>query len=345
MNQTSFQPPLTAPRHAYQSIQYLRAIAALMVLAYHVGQNVGLLDDGPVRPHWLAAGVDIFFVISGFVMVVSTEARPITAGRFLQLRMVRIVPLYWLCTLLFPLILLVRGQALPGWDEILKSLFFIFYTNPRSGDASPIVNVGWTLNYEMVFYLVFAALIAVPVRRRIAIMAVLFALICCARPFVPEDNGFLFRMTSPHPLEFVAGMAIGAGRVLLHRLPGWLGLAVMALALAGLATIDSPFSRVIHFAPFSALIVLGAAMSEPVWLRRPLGWMGRLGDASYSLYLTHALVLAAVEPLAVPPPLRLVVAAGIALLCVATAFLFFFGFERPFSRLAKRRLEAHARRA
>lgn len=319
----------------YQSIQALRALAALMVLVYHVGTTLSMLHDGPVRPHWLTAGVDIFFVISGFVMVVATRRRPVGPGRFLRARVARIVPLYWAATLLYAGLLILQRQGGPSLEELLKSLFFIFYTNPRTGEPTPLLVPGWSLNYEIYFYAMFAAFLWLSIGRRILVLGAIFAFICLFRPLVPPDDALLFRLTSPHPLEFVAGMVLAYVAPAAPRLPAWSGLVLIAAALVGLSTIETGLSRVVFFAPFSIAIVAGAVVAEPVFRAAALAPVRRLGDASYSLYLTHPLVVTLLLPL-VP---ALGVAASALLLfaaSIAAAFLSYHAFEVPVARLARR---------
>ncbi|SFS11006.1 acyltransferase family protein [Sphingomonas jatrophae] len=324
----------------FRSVQYLRAVAAAMVMLYHVGYAFALLRDHPLRPHWLAAGVDIFFVISGFVMVLSTERREISGGRFLKERLARVVPLYWLVTGVFVAIMAAQGRVLPDVEEIAKSLLFIFYDNPRTHEPSPIVTAGWTLNYELFFYLVFALLIRLATPLRIGAMAALFLGLAALRQFVPHDDALLFRMTSPQPLEFVAGMALAYQRHLLLRLPPALGTAALGAGFVGLALIDSGFSRVVHFAPCATLIVAGTIACERL-LRtdRPLARL--LGDSSYSLYLTHPLVLEALPAGMVPPTWRLAGAAATLLACLGVSLAFYRWFELPSLRFFRRRLKGH----
>lgn len=319
----------------YQSIQCLRALAALMVLVYHVGTTLSVLHDGPVRPHWLTAGVDIFFVVSGFVMVVATRRRPIGRGRFLRARMARIVPLYWVATLLYAALLVLQRQGAPSLEELLKSLFFIFYTNPRTGEPTPLLVPGWSLNYEVYFYVMFAAVLWLSVARRILVLGAIFAFICMFRPLVPADDALLFRLTSPHPLEFVAGMALAYAASAAPRLPAWSGAILIAVAFAGLATIGTGLSRVLFFGPFAIAIVAGAVIAEPLFRMAVLGPLRRLGDASYSLYLTHPLVVTLLLPLLAPGTAVAGAAITMAIASIAAAFLSYHAFELPIAGLAR----------
>ncbi len=328
----------------FGSIQYLRALAAVMVLLYHVGFNVRFLADAPLRPHWLSAGVDIFFLISGFVMVVATERRSIGGVRFLMERLARIVPLYWLVTGLFIAIMAFQGDLLPDPGEIARSLFFVFDMNPRTHEPNPILVPGWTLNYEMVFYLLFALLIRLTVTRRIAVMAALFLGLCAFRPLVPHDDALLFRMTSPQPLEFVVGMALAHVR---HRL-AWLhpvfGVAAITAGFVGLALVDSPFPRVVHFAPCATLIVAGAIVCERL-VRADIAILRLLGDSSYSLYLTHPLILEAFPAYGTTPGWRAGGAIATVLACIALSLAFYRWFEVPSLRFFRHWLKGHPRLA
>src|SRR5947209_976295 len=138
--QTRHVGPQTEHLGRLHNIQYLRGIAALGVVAFHAALTAGV----PFRMG--AFGVDIFFVISGFLMVAITNVNSRQAP-FLRDRIVRVVPLYWIATLV---VYLADRRYTSGPDQLVSSLMFI----PRghSADAPwffPVLNVGWTLNYEM----------------------------------------------------------------------------------------------------------------------------------------------------------------------------------------------------
>ena len=150
-----------------RSIQALRAIAALLVTLGHLEHEAASLPAAttgyaPILVDLTGAGVDLFFVISGFVMVYASHdlfATPDAARRFLTRRIARIVPIYWLVTTLFLAIMAashVLSSAPPTWSEIAKSYLFVPYM-PHGGEVmQPVYKLGWTLNYEMFFYAVFA---------------------------------------------------------------------------------------------------------------------------------------------------------------------------------------------
>ena len=167
---TTAAPPADRRATLY-GIQYLRALAALAVVVFHAAERSGYAFAIG------AAGVDVFFVISGFIMWVIADRRPLSPGRFLADRIRRIVPVYWLATGV-----MVAG-ALAGLfpnlvltvEHVVASLAFVPARSPSTGALWPVLVQGWTLNYEMFFYLVFAASLVLPARLRLPAMATVFA--------------------------------------------------------------------------------------------------------------------------------------------------------------------------
>lgn len=278
------------------SIQYLRALAALAVVVFHAGERTGL--------HFTigAAGVDIFFVISGFVMYLTSRQRPVTPGRFMLDRIKRIVPLYWIATGvmiagawtgLFPNLVLETSHT-------LASLFFIPMPSPSSGDIWPVLVQGWTLNFEMFFYLVFAASLFFPSRWRLFVpLSILGCLVIAGLAFEPE-GAIALTYTRPILLEFGAGMLIAA---LWQK--GWIpGLYTgLILALAGLGGFALIFAFGLAFdaltcGPLAAMLVLGAITLERHGKIPKLAVSGYLGNASYSIYLWHTFAISVLVKIA-----------------------------------------------
>lgn len=277
----------------WTSIQCLRAIAALAVVFYHSA----IFIQGSLNVSGLenigAAGVDLFFIISGFVMWITTsDANDPKA--FLKRRILRIAPMYYIMTAGFALILLSRGQT-PLPSDVVGSLLFIPFTNSITNEVGPILLVGWSLNYEMFFYVVFAAALIIPRRFRLpAVAAVMIALIPLR--LIDRENVQLHFLSSPMWLEFIAGMTIGwlVERV---RLPsprfGVIFLTVGTGLLIGIQLAMPGLARTLAFGAPCALILVGGVMMEP-WFRqssRIATPLATLGDASYSLYLSHTLFM------------------------------------------------------
>lgn len=269
------------------SIQYLRAIAALSVVWLHELTSIPGFIDALGPPRFGGSGVDIFFVISGFIMVYTVSAKPVGGARFFALRIIRVVPLYWICTLAMVGLTYAGLFKTVHWSPVTlaKSLAFIPY------GPFPVLAPGWTLNFEMFFYALFALTLGFP---RWVMGAVLLALV--AAGFMHPENVIAQTYTSPLLLEFLAGMVLAQ-----IWLRNWaVNLPVGLVLMAGGCTIlylhdGLPlhgFSQVIG----SALMV-GGALNDKLsrWKNRLLK---ELGDASYSIYLTHLFPLAGLRLLA-----------------------------------------------
>ena len=320
--------PSNAPKATLYGIQYLRAVAALAVVAFHAAERSGhAFAIG-------AAGVDVFFVISGFIMWVIVERRPVSPGRFLKERIRRIVPVYWLATAvmvggalagLFPNLVLTAGH-------VAGSLFFVPLRSPSSGEIWPVLVQGWTLNYEFFFYAVFAACLLLPARRRLPAVAAIFLLLVTLGFMVRSDNPLFVTYTRPIILEFLAGMLIGrlwlAGHV-----PGRpLALVLVAASLAGFAAIGIlklPFDEW-ACGPLALALVYGTASMETRGGVPALRFPALLGAASYSIYLWHTFAISVAAKvgtaLGLAPSILLVASAAIG---VAVGLCAYALVERP----------------
>lgn len=321
----------------YVSVQILRAVAAMMVVAFHIPLYLGVppVQNLPI----LNGGVDLFFVISGFVMMTSTRARregSQALASFAAQRLWRIVPIYWLATLVFIAILAGDGR-LVQWGEVLRSLFFIPYYDAATHLVQPVLPVGWTLNIEMLFYAVFAATMLLRPWRQVMAIAALFGGAVAVRIVMkPADSTVLFFYTSPILFEFVAGMVVALVAGHLRRMPLWTGLVLITIAIGaalGLGlSMDLP--RTIALGGPATLLVMGAVIVDRAVEATTARPLPLLGDASYSMYLTHLMVLSAMGPLALKlPPWLAVVALFTA--CLAIAVAVYLGIERPVLRLRR----------
>lgn len=276
------------------SLQALRALAAWMVVCHHFMQVFfDFHASGPIGRFFTdrgAVGVDIFFVISGLVIYLSTQDKHMPARRFLLNRAIRIVPAYWLYTVLMGLMLVFLGQWLPhpavDLPHFVLSLLFIPSENPGGYGLYPTLNVGWTLNYEMFFYLLFSLVFSVPQRHR--------PLIVAAALFVVSEvlgrYGLVSRFYENNIIyEFLLGIGIG---VLYRR--GWIAqgfwapLVVIGISAVAIYHLDAS-DRLLHWGVPSAMIVLACVAMEPMFRGNRV--LKALGDCSYSVYLVHLLVL------------------------------------------------------
>jgi peptidoglycan/LPS O-acetylase OafA/YrhL len=370
--------PSSRPAERLLSIQALRAVAALLVVAGHlqalsVHQAASLgIDVSAVTRIPGGFGVDVFFVISGLIMVVTTRdlvGRPSAATTFLVRRLVRLVPLYWAATFAFVgMRFAARGtwsaDALPA---LLASLAFVPFRGPDdpAGLAYPVLSLGWSLNYELFFYAIFALALALP-RRFLAVVFAALPALAAIGEFVSPEAVAPYFWTRPIVLEF--GFGVAAGVLCTRRAHAVRAVALTVTAAAALWVLCDPFgmlsapagsstpndlTRVLAWGLPAAVIVGFAALreraraassSQPGVGTRTLAV---LGDWSYALYLTHSFVLGALAMWwkARPPAGGFEIVASAALACalsIAVAGAVHVGFERPASRWLGTRLRRRA---
>jgi exopolysaccharide production protein ExoZ len=326
-------------------IQILRFLAALAVVAFHA---LGAPPKGFEVPEstltfalsYGGRGVDLFFVISGFVIFYATHAPKLTPAEFLRRRVERIAPLYFfvIFTVTMLAITLPAIFGAPDWytpRHILKSLAFIAFTD---GDM-PVVYVGWSLEYEMYFYLAVALLMALTRNVWRNIVAIFSAAAIVGQiPGVATALGNYAFFADPMILEFVLGILVGW--VFVNGRIGWLMSVAAGSAIAAVLVTD-PTSRVIVSGVPATCLVAAAAWAsrkriDPSWPERALA---RLGDASYSIYLAQvetvsvaSVAVAGLFP-AIPALLLLIVTSCIV---VALGLALNILVERPLLKLCRR---------
>lgn len=339
------------------SIQVLRALAAFMVAIHHVQPDAAVVaaraglgfTRSDVLP-WMA-GVDIFFVVSGFIMVHASQdlfGRDGAARLFLKRRLARIVPLYWAVTTLFLLVGLavpaVLNSGVPSLQQVIGSYLFWPVVSTQ-GFVQPVYSLGWTLNYEMLFYALFAAGLMLPRCWTLPAVTLLLALLVVAESLngpLPLPFGF---WGQPIVLEFAAGMGIAILRRKGLRLHGALRIAV-ALAGAGLLVAaahfpgtDGAWSSVLWRGGAAVLLMLAAGCGrEGIVPLPPVKALAAVGDASYALYLVHPFVIRGMREVVLRLGLHspaLYIALALTGSVVAALLLYRF-FEKPATRLARR---------
>lgn len=270
----------------FDSIQYLRAIAALMVVLHHARNPMPGLFNPLEHYMGFAWGVDIFFVISGFIMyAVAIDERP---NDFLIRRLIRIVPLYWGSTVALLLInekLGIFSISPELLTHIAKSLAFIpHYSFSHDGHIYPYLVPGWTLSYEMLFYLIFFIGLLLN-RVMLTLFATIVPLVFCGL-LQTDDGSVLQTFTRPILLEFLLGVVIASAYLkgYLRTSAGWL-LPIGFVGLMSLPMVKECFPLIWGKIAFSSIIVTGAVALSSV---TPISSTWHLlGDASYSIYLTH----------------------------------------------------------
>ena len=318
---------------ALTNIQILRAFAALNVVLFHIisgavnyGYGLSILAG---LANWGSSGVDLFFVISGFVMIYIQHYKHKTPVAFFSDRLLRIAPTYWFLSLLLALLLVTMPSIFRQMNFSISWLASsLFFVSRAVEQQQPILFVGWTIEYEMLFYLIFS--ISLFVSSLLISLLLTLAGIFAAIVVFHAD---------PMMLEFGLGMLIGLGFV--HQIGmSKFGLPALLLGtvllLLSIAVKDSGLNRVIVYGIPSALIVFGCINCKQV----KKNILTKIGDASYSIYLIQIFTLPAFYKFVTMIHLNLLNADVLALICLcitALSGLFFYDiFEVWVSNWAKR---------
>ncbi len=315
------------------NVQILRAIAAISVVLHHAytrSISYGIESSHlKVFGDFGQAGVDLFFVISGFILVYAFRKNEKSAFHFLKDRYVRIAPVYYIVTVVLCVLYLIIPDIFRNFSFTFSEFFLsVMFLSQLTLDKQPILGVGWTLEYEMFFYLVFFLSISF---RRYLRLEVLIALIIFGL--------VLSGIASPICLEFLAGvilyvfykankiryLAIGSSSCFVF---------VVILIAAGVIPFDHSW-RVVSLG-VGALSVLAVMLCMRSFQNPILLY---LGEASYSIYLVHDLALSLiikinvnymrVEPFDWLPIL-------FSLLAIAVGVLFYEVIEKPTTRILKK---------
>lgn len=286
-----------AYKEQLSGIQYLRGIAATSVVLFHLSLQLSRISPNLQPFNTLQYGVDLFFVISGFVMAYSTDGGlTLSAAEFFKRRFSRIVPLYWIATTVAAVVLAVGPQYVRAtvfsWSRIISSFLFLPFDYLNAVHSSPIVAIGWTLNYEMFFYSLFAISIATsykrPYRTVVTTSLLILVLVAFGCLFAPT-NAITRFYTNPILIEFVFGMAIGS--VTLNISQALLPEVITFIALIAMFALPDQGERArsIVYGPLASLIVASAA--NVCWPKNRLLLL--IGNASYSIYISHFFVVSA----------------------------------------------------
>lgn len=354
------------------NVQVLRFVAAAWVMFLHAKGALLFGDLTPEMPRLLSAiqkagfvGVDVFFVISGVIMALTTQSNPPSwrvGLRFALTRYVRIYCGWWPFFLLYLLSYALMGR-LSGEQRLLGSFFLV-----PMGLNAYLVPVVWTLSFELYFYAFVAVLLLFEPRQRVAIVVVTgsalaaFVLWSAWQGFyTPARFGETWPLQQfvafPLVAEFLAGFLLLEWVRLRKPRAAWpwlIGAAVFfALALYFQKSVVVPGADGLEgffYSPWRALLVGGFAVClvAAALIARPMSGlcgrvMARLGDASYAIYLSHMLVLMVVSWLFMrwgwPAAWRAWAYVATLACVVAYSYLHFRYIEHPLYRLARSAIE------
>lgn len=319
-----------------------RAIGAIAVILFHAipsARDYGFRSDWIFHlSGWGYQGVDLFFVISGFVMILTETRRQRRPGAFLLDRIGRIAPTYWFVTTLLFLLLLNFGGLFRTMSAdpalYLRSMSFTNFLFARH--TAPLIFVGWTLEYEMLLYLVFAATLFIGGwTKRLLCSAMLLLLLVTTNIASPILFEFLFGQVCA--LIYLSRWRLPARHLLLI-----LGVILLCLPPGEAMTVEGDSLRVLFYGLPAALIVLAISQSRQSRNRLLI----LIGDASYSIYLAQVFSIAFCCKLLVrtAPGAQaewVVLAAIIG--TILTGFLLFTLVERPVTRAIGRMRQTSSR--
>lgn len=324
------------------SIQFMRAFAALLVVFQHSIHEINEAIHDPGRSLTFAVsgifGVKIFFVISGFIIYSLAEphvSQPNYFWQFVVERLLRVVPLYWIATTLFLLAAFLFRSEVTRFTfdvpHIAASYALIPWPRPSDGQFSPVLALGWSLNYEIFFYLVFAACLMLRSRIIAVICPIVFAVIVQLNDFVRPHTAAAF-LSLPIILLFPAGVMIAAIHGMwtkrLEMSPAML-TGVIAVVLLVQQIFLAHGGAIMGDVLSIGLVGLGAFVqirnaSSP-WSR----WLTAVGNASFSLYLFHIFainaILKGVKELGLVPNTT---AECLLAVCIAASLLLAFAMYR-----------------
>ena len=337
-----------------KSLQVFRGFAAMLVLLFHATtMSKVFLNYDFVNGIFLFgySGVDFFFVLSGFIIFWAHGAEIGKRGAvrpYARKRFIRIYPVYWIVALaLIPVYFGLPHQP-NDWLVLLKSLLLLPQAN------NPILLVAWSLSSEVFFYALFGFAIYFSWRRTwpvftvwLVITAVFYVLklLNNGTSFSPAHTGFVF---SAYNLEFAMGCFAA---YLVRRLSfdgRWLVIAggacflILGLSEKYLAAHFGRHHSIVAYGLASMVIVCGAVLWEQRRAKRPPALLLLFGDASYSIYLTHCVVLEAClrssSTLGILARVSPTLVTGMSIvIALAVGVLFYRYVERPLiSRLRRR---------
>lgn len=322
------------------SLQLLRFVAASLIVLHHSMREFSGL------PAFGEFGVDIFFVISGFIISHITQH---DHEQFFARRLIRIVPLYWALTCAIAAIAYGTPQLLRNvkWDvaHALASFLFIPWWT-ESLKFEPMLPMGWTLNYEIWFYLLFYVAMQINFLCREVICSLLIACVYLVTTLLPLDpTASLSFYSNSLVFEFVFGMTLAVlyrtRKVMFGRVP--LGIVVALVVVAagsfyyttGISIVELP--RSVYWGVPACLCVMVCLCVEAQFNQFPR-WVSSAvligGELSYPLYLMHMFVIAGLSRLPVAPTVNVVEGFLLALLlssvvaCLASQYV-----DKPIRRI------------
>jgi peptidoglycan/LPS O-acetylase OafA/YrhL len=345
-----------------QGVQIARGLAALLVVIGHsltytmvYSGRYGLTKPSFISIPW-GIGVDIFFIISGFIMVFSSESLFRTKGAwmvFLFKRFWRVVPLYWTIITIYLVRNLLSGREVPSLEGAIASYLFIPYDSLNNKIIRPFYEIGWTLNYEVFFYLIFAVFLYF--KKKIACLSVfiVFLTFFLFGKFSPVKWPFFLFYSQPIIFEFCLGGLLGLfykKNFFLSYINFFLIQFIFLFFVLSndfffpFLFIDSAtpnnFLRLLFWGVPACFYIFSMIYMPNIFDSPTKRLLRFLGDISYSLYLSHPLVMGLLSSLCFKPACYLSIpfsffALFLVISSLVFASLLFKYVEKPFLDLRK----------
>lgn len=343
------------------SLEYLRGIAASLVVVFHIFveieryyvrfeiNSIVFSDYYQIYQDILAIGVDIFFVVSGVVMVLSTRnLRRRGKALFLFRRLLRILPLYWVLTISYALLIIVASksfsEATVDSIHLIKSLMLVPAFAPN-GEPFPLLVQGWTLTYEVLFYGLFSLTLFIENRKKALLTAAALVLFWHLLIYTPLSKSILITRSAENIiLEFTFGMLLGYLWIN-NKLPSKKAAITFFISATGIlfalyiSSMTSLVPRAILWGIPSTFLVAGFLMHESnsTTSSGQNQIMLFLGTTSYSIYLAHDVAISAclfvVSKLGILAVLPFwILAVILFLFSIACSAIVFYLLEKPLMR-------------
>ncbi len=286
------------------SIQLLRGLAALLVVCTHsifatisYGNNNSILSSFYNFSEFGAVGVDIFFVISGFIIVYVTQNNNKKFNIFIKERLIRVVPLYWFFLSIMACALIFFPSAFVNNEFILSHAIYSFLFLPAykfDGSISPLLGVGWTLNYEVFFYVIFSfSLYISSWKKRFFLVSSIFIMLSCFGIVYQNENPIIYVFTRSLLIEFVFGMLVAylffESKFLSKKLAtSVLVLSIFLLSLSVIYGVPDKFDTIKFIVwGIPAFFLVYSLLCLEIHGLKFNNLLIFLGKISYSLYLSH----------------------------------------------------------
>lgn len=296
MLNSNIKSSVTNKKNKLTGIQIGRGIAALAVVITHSIEHPlrGVFDHAQFFGRY---GVTLFFVISGYIMVISTGPTTFDPLRFLRNRVRRVVPLYWVATIFTAALTLIMPNVFKATQfdltYLVKSLLFVPEYSPGDGTIRPFVKLGWTLNFEMFFYICFAALFGLSLKLRAAGISIIFAILIASGHIFDFKHPILVFYTRIDTLGFAAGVWIAVytqrinspSKKLLLSLFLVSALTIIGIIISYKVYEDNPWTQVFLIFACALQVLILAEIKQLGWPSPKI--LQLAGDASYSIYLFH----------------------------------------------------------